>query len=160
MKRHMIKDMKYAIVFFIFFLMLTSGCVAPTFRTYDGDLPKEHIAVIKPTEHRVSYVTELVNESTKVKVQEVDGEEISTDTRRIEVLPGNHQLKCYLEYMENVIYVLLIKKGLPQTLKFTAEAGHVYKVYGKWNSVDDTPMWIVDEQTGAVVAGEKQELRY
>lgn len=159
MNLHMIKDIKYAITFLLFFLMLNSGCVAPTFRTYDGILPPEKIAIIKLTESEVTSVIELENAVTKVIVQEIDSVKIRTDTRKIEVLPDEHQLICYLEHMENIISFLLITKGLPQTLVFKAEAGHVYKVYGKWNSVDDTPIWIVDKQTGSVVAGNKEELQ-
>jgi hypothetical protein len=152
----MIGNTKYIITFVLVFLMLNSGCIAPTFRTYDGNLPTEQIAVIKLIESEASSVIEPVNEVTKVKVQEIDGEKIRTDTRKIEVLPGEHQLICYLEHTENIRYILLIEKGLPQTLTFKAEAGHVYEVYGKWNSVDDTAIWIVDKQTGSVVAGNKQ----
>jgi hypothetical protein len=160
MSLHMIGNTKYKITLLLVFLMLTSGCVAPTFRAYDGNLPPEKIAIIKPIESYVSTFIELENEVTTVKVQGIDSEKIRTDTRKIEVLPGEHQLTCYLEHMVYRVRVVLIKKGSPQTLTFKAEAGHVYEVHGKWNSVDDTPIWIVEKQTGSVVAGDKQELQY
>jgi hypothetical protein len=139
-------DIKYKIIFFCFVLLI-GGCAAPTVRTYEGKLPLDKIAIIETTKSGL----------TTAKVQKVDGERIRPDARKIEMLPGEHLLICYVERIYHMLVGWVIEDGTPQTLTIQAEAGHVYKVYGKWNSIDDTPMWIVDEQTGAVVAGDKQE---
>jgi len=138
-------DTKNKIIFFLCFVLLIGGC-APTVRTYQGKLPPNKIAIIETTR---SYLT-------VTKLKSVDGEKIRPDVSKIEIQPGKHQLISYIEhtYWQLVVWV---EECAPQTFTIQAEAGHVYKVYGKWNSIDDTSMWMVDEQTGAVVAGKKPE---
>ena len=139
-------------------------CSDPTVRTYQGpNLPSDRIATIETTKTGDGLAPIITN------VQKVDGEEIKPERRwwylgkghacKIEVLPGEHQLVCYVEWgmvIQNTMsLIMIIRKGPPHTLAFKAEAGHVYKVYGGRTYTGAAPMWIVDEQNGAFEAGNK-----
>jgi hypothetical protein len=125
------------------------SCSAPTMRTFQDNLPPDRIAIIETTKEKDMFLT------TITKVQKVDGEKIRHDACKIELLPGEHQLVCYVEEgtISPVLPLVFIDEGKLHTLTIRAEAGHIYKVYEKWNN----SIFIVDELTGAVVAGIKQE---
>ncbi|MFH2012352.1 MAG: hypothetical protein ABIJ37_06615 [Pseudomonadota bacterium] len=84
----------------------------------------------------------------------VDGKIMSDDfTMEAEMLPGKHE-----------VTIKLIEPFIPPIWRFSfvAEAGHVYQVDGYWKVEkywhvvgNQIWIWIIDKETGQVVAGEK-----
>ncbi len=118
-----------------------SGCT--TVQTYSGaKLAPDKIAKIKGATN--FYVISFVSGH----ILKVDGQKVSGD--EIELIPGSHEIVAYLMFIGGGTSA----SGIPQTFTFIAEAGHTYKVDGNWNTRDNQ-IWIFDEQTKKIVAGEK-----
>ena len=130
-------------VLFLFGTMfLFGGCT--TKQAYEGSkLPRESVAVIKPT-------TGAIDQTIIVQVDGVAGKTRVIAEEIFEVLPGDH-----------TVVIRAISGWFPvystreRTLSFNARAGHVYRVEGKVRD-GKAIVWIEDETTNEVVAGERQ----
>lgn len=112
-------------------------------RTYSGtQLPPEKVALLKGAWNEY-FISSVVGHIRKVDGKDAYG-------GKVEILPGKHEIVVYLA----IIGPGSITNGIPQTFTIIAEAGHTYKVDGNWNK-GDNQIWIVDEQTGKIVAGKK-----
>jgi len=131
----------------VILFIVAMGCT--TKLRYPGpQLPYEKVAKLKGTYNFYYFV------DVECIIVAVDGESVyggiwsSGDT--VEILPGKHEVSIGLIYMG----LNTLKFGQFQTFSFVAEAGHVYKADGNWNS-GDNQIWIIDKESGQVVAGEK-----
>lgn len=140
-------DTRNKVIFFLCCVLLYYGCTPSVTKEYQGKLPSDKIATIETSKGLL----------TSTKISKVDGKRVRTDVPKIEVLPGEHQLTCHVEHKTHYGFGWIVDEGKPQTFNIQAEAGHSYKVYGKWNSIDDTQIWIEDKQTDAIVAGKRPE---
>ena len=125
---------------FLIAVLLLSGC--GTMQAYSGpQLPKEQVAVVKSNI--------LKHPFTTIVIAAVDGKSRSGARTNVEVLPGRHTLDLLVN-----VTVWYVTVNYPASISFEAEAGKVYFVDAK--IVNGQPLvWVVDEQTNEVVAGEK-----
>ncbi len=136
------------IVFSLLILFITAtGCT--TKLTYTGpQLPPEKVAKLKGT-----YNFYFLLDAVECIIVAVDGESVyggiwsSGDT--VQMLPGKHEVTIELIWHSYDTHY-----GVSQTFYFVAEAGHVYKADGNWHG-GDNQIWIIDKETGQVVAGMK-----
>ena len=86
-------------------------------------------------------------------IADLDGKIMSDDfTMEAEMLPGKHE-----------VTIKLVEPFMPPIWRFSfvAEAGHVYQVEAYWKTEglrvvgNQMWIWIVDKETGEVVAGER-----
>jgi hypothetical protein len=113
-------------------------------QAYEGtELPTDQIAIIK---------SDYSNIFNMAYPRSIDGIELEAHQDRISVLPGEHRL---------VIFVIsergLVTYSSKSALLLNAKAGHTYLVGGKIVSGEETWAWIVDKESGLVVAGEKPD---
>jgi hypothetical protein len=130
------------ILFLFGTMFLFAGCT--TKQAYEGSkLPRESVAVIKPT-------TGPIDQTIIVKVDGVDGKKRVIAQEIFEVLPGEHTV--VVRAISGFFPVEFVRY---KTLSFKARAGRVYRVEGKVRD-GNAIVWIEDETTNEVVAGEKQ----
>ena len=130
--------------------MAATGCT--TKQIYPGpQLSPEKVAKLKGT-YNFYYFVDVECIIAAVDGKSVFGGEWSSgDT--VEMRPGKHEVTMMLLYY--LIFEMgRSRYGKPQTFSFVAEAGHIYKANRNWNG-GDNQIWIIDKQTGKVVAGEK-----
>lgn len=84
---------------------------------------------------------------SRLRIREVDNAPTAS-ARRFQLAPGIHELLVSCDYMEQVFTERYF--GL-ELMRFTAEAGHVYKVRSRKLGGRCT-MWIEDTTTGAIVS--------
>lgn len=132
-----------------------TGCF--TLQTYPGpQLPREQVATLKTQFKFYAFVT------IYTRVVLIDGQSKYFQEGfylygDVELLPGLHELEVVVVRSIGSGYFPLSPSedyGPRRSLSFSAEAGHVYKLHGNWNS-GDSEMWVVDEETGRVVAGKQ-----
>jgi hypothetical protein len=129
----------------VFLIVLHLASCAGTTQMYQGpEQSPENVAMIKGHDHPIS----------PVAVYAVDGVETGFNKISAVVLPGSHYLTIYLSQMKNP----LITYHARGTVILNAQAGHVYQVRGKIIDEDNVWIWIEDENTGQIVAGEKPEM--
>jgi len=112
-----------------------------TMQTYEGtQLSSESTALIK---------SNFSNPFNYSVIKEIDGVELGADQINAEVLPGEHTLKINVStrvglrnYMGSKIVIVI------------TDIGHIYKVHGEIKK-GETWVWVTDESTGNIVAGEK-----
>lgn len=125
---------------FILFMVAT-GCT--TTQTYPGpQLPPNRVAKLEGT-YNYYFICDV-----QCEIATVDGKGVAD---MAEILPGKHTVTLYLT---KSCYQGPTNFGVPQTFSFLAEAGHVYKADGNWHG-GDNQIWIIDKETGQVVAGMK-----
>jgi len=120
----------------LIFVVLTSGCVGPTVRTYSGDkLQQSEVAVIKGR-----YYFTLLNYD-HVEIYKFDGSIV--EATEVEVLPGWHELVI-------LNYVINLFGSPPECVRaaFNFEAGHEYKI--KWQFLSPL-VKIIDVNTGVTI---------
>ena len=144
---------------FALLCILCSAVAACTpLQTYPGpQLPREQVATLHGAVnyYGVGWVI--------VVIDAVDGKKIvgSSDEMywgRIELLPGQHEISASL-WVSAVTPMLVINRGATPELRrltFVAEAGARYIADGSWGgSSEKNAIWIVDERTKEIVAGNK-----
>ena len=116
-----------------------------TVQTYEGEtLPLEEVAVIKS-----NYWGRL---SGGIIVREVDGKDVGLNPGDVLVLPGKHTVKIRVTHSLGYLGTIMASG----TVTIFAEAGHTYMVDGRiYQFGESVWVWIVDEETGQVVAGMK-----
>jgi hypothetical protein len=124
-------------------VFLVTSCA--TVKTYEGEsLPSEEVAVIKS-----NYWCHLTG---GIVVREVDGKDVGFNPGDIHVLPGMHTVKIRVTHSHGYLGTMM-SSG---TVNLYAEAGHTYMVDGRIYRLGERVwIWIVDEETGEVVAGMK-----
>jgi hypothetical protein len=128
----------------LIFVVLTSGCVGPTVRTYSGDkLQKSEVAVIKGWCFSYLFAYECID------IYRID--DSYPKATKVEVLPGRHEL---------IIrdYVISLSPwgpapGCQQAIRasFNFEAGHEYKINTHFMGLLEKGVDIIDVTTGAPV---------
>lgn len=128
---------------FLFVTIVVTSCA--TVQTYEGDpLPREEVAIIKS-----NYWGHLTG---GIIVREIDGKDVGFNPGDVHVLPGMHTVKIRVTHSYG--YLGTIMAG--GTVNLSAEAGHTYMVDGRIHRFGEYVwIWIVDEETGEVVAGMK-----
>lgn len=126
-------------------LLLFSGCT--TMQSYEGPkLAPENVALIKGSFGMINLASIL----------EVDGKVRGFTQESAEVLPGEHTIRVQVTHGSGVFGP---QYSGNKKLSFRASAGHTYKVDGTIKKVDRFDraifVWIVDEKTNEVVAGER-----
>jgi len=142
------------IIFLLIVALTVLGC--GTMKTYSGpELPRDKIAVVKEDSDflkgLVSYVTRAYPD-----IQKVDGMKRGHFDGYFAVKPGEHTL-AVIPIKEVTMGYFVRRTSYPlKVLSFEAEAGHTYVVHVRMR--DGRPMmWIDDEKTQEVVAGQKPE---
>jgi len=131
----------YVGIFFMLFIALNLSSCAPT-QTYPGTArPPENVAVIEASLNFFS--------SASVHIQSFDGN--STQTDKVEALPGEHEIVLFLS---DTIGGYIPVRGDPETLTINVEPGHKYWIKGKWND-GKNKVWIEDAKSGVVIAHNK-----
>jgi hypothetical protein len=130
------------------FSTLLISCIAiscATVQTYEGDpLPQEKVAVIKS-----NYWGHLTG---AIIVREIDGKDVGFNPGDVHVLPGMHTVKIRVTHSLGYLGTIMASR----TVNLSAEAGHTYMVDGRiYRFGESVWIWIVDEETGEVVAGMK-----
>jgi len=131
----------------LFFTVLLSWMIVScaTVQTYEGDpLSPEGIAVIKS-----NYWGHLTG---GIIVREIDGKDVGINPGDVHVLPGMHTVKIRVTHSLGYLGTIMASG----TVNLSAEAGHTYMVDGRIHGFGEHVwIWIVDEETGQVVAGMK-----
>ena len=140
MKRKSIK--LFSICAALIFVLLTSGCVGPTVRTYRGDkLQKSEVAVIKGWYYFTAFGYDCIS------IYRIDGS--SPKVRNVEVLPGWHELEI-MWYS----FSFVVPLGLPARyaeVKLNCEAGHEYIIMAQFKGIVPEGVKIIDVTTGAII---------
>jgi len=138
------KDFKHrARIFSILGIVLILSACGTT-RTYSGaSLQPDKVAIIEDSWNEYFIISITAN------INKFDGKDISSD--KVEALAGQHEIVVNLTYYQG----LLTLSGDPETYTINVEAGHKYRVNGNWNG-GINQIWIEDEASGAVIAGNKQ----
>jgi hypothetical protein len=130
----------------LIFVILTSGCVGPTVRTYSGDkLQKSEVAVIK------GWIVVFPLEG--LYISQIDGRPV--DTTKLEVLPGVHTL--VIRRFEIPFTIGLFSEGdrvLPKFevgAEYNFEAGHQYKIKFLYKGILIDGVKIIDATTGDII---------
>jgi len=131
------------IIMIVLFSWLIISCA--TVKTYEGEeLPSEEVAIIKS-----NYWGRLTG---GIVVREIDGKDVGFNPGDVQVLPGMHTVKIRVTHSYGYLGTTLASG----TVTLNAEAGHAYKVDGITSGFGRSIwVWIVDEETGEVVAGMK-----
>jgi hypothetical protein len=128
----------------LIFVLLTSGCIGPTVRTYSGDkLQKSEVAVIKGW-----YGFYLLGE-TEMYIHSIDDSDLKAT--KVEVLPGWHELVI----IHSDAYSGFIWGGGVSSdrvkVAFNFEAGHEYKIKYLYKGLLIEGIKIIDVTTGAII---------
>ncbi len=129
-------------------LWLVDPPECPIVQIYAGpQLPPDDIAIVKTSYHWC-----LFGASVDTNILKADERNVPQHVCGIEVLPGEHKLDCYVTAG---IPTMVWSDEAPQAFSLWIEAGHVYEVDANCRLLGfgDHQMWIVDEQTGNIVAG-------
>lgn len=123
-------------------MMLLASCA--TMQAYEGpELSTDQVAIIR---------SDYSNIFNMAYPRIIDGVRLEAHHDRITVLPGEHQIVLFI--LSERGYATYRSKSV---LLLKAEAGHTYLVGGKIVGGYDTWAWIVDKESGLVVAGEKPD---
>ena len=135
----------FIIVYILMMLLVSCGTV----QTYEGpaQLPDE-VAIIQANTR--SMLDQMVGIYDQATVYAVDGVESGISQVNAEVLPGAHTITIKLDKVRGPVFSWTYR-----TLMINAEAGRTYVVNGKIIDDEKAYAWIVDKETGLVVAGEK-----
>ena len=145
------------LVSLLYFFFALTACSNITLQSYPGPrFPSEQTAVLKGTHHVYPYAI-FWPIFVRAKVLSVDGKSAHDsvgyeNADEIEILPGIHEVSVFLEF--HGLGNTSTSRGF-RTYVFTADAAHTYKVDGNWNFNREHDIWIIDEQTGQIVAGNK-----
>jgi len=139
------RTMKYKLVIIALITTLLSITGCSTTRTYTGEQkPLESISILKGAWNEYFITT------VRGHIESVDGKDVS-GSDKVEVLPGQHEISVFLSN-RNISGVTFTSKRM--NLSIITEPGHVYVVDGNWNS-NNSQIWIQDETTGKIAAGDK-----
>jgi hypothetical protein len=130
-------------------MMLLASC--GTLQTHEGpEQPPESVAIIKANPR--SMLDQVVGVYDQATVHAVDGVESGISQIHAEVLPGEHAITIRLDKVRGPVF-----HWTYITLTLNAKAGHRYIVDGQMIDEDNVYAWIIDKETGLVVAGEKHD---
>jgi hypothetical protein len=125
-------------------LLCISACA--TKKAYSGpDLSPDKIAIIRP---------DIDNAFTEIKIRTIDEYELAFYESEVAVWPGNHKMsievKVDFPYFNDVL-------AFSQNVSFNVEAGHVYTIYSKIDSVKNEGfLWVTsDTEPEQFVGGAK-----
>jgi hypothetical protein len=123
-------------------VILTSGCVGPSVRTYGGDkLPKSEVAVIKGFQTTFPFYFPV---DIGIEICYVDDGQLLKATK-VEVLPGWHEL--VIRSYQSGGYSRFCR------MSFNAEGGHQYEIRSRWDSLRKiVNITIFDVNTGATIS--------
>jgi hypothetical protein len=131
-------------VAFIIGLINFSACA--TKKAYSGpDLPLDKIAIIQPDSDKAF---------TEIKILSIDDHEMEFYESEVAVWPGNHKLsievKVAFPYFNDSL-------AFTQNVSFNVDAGHVYTISGKIDSVENEGfLWVTsDKEPDHFVGGAK-----
>ena len=125
-------------------LLSLSACA--TKKAYSGpELTLDEIAIIRP---------DMDKAFTEIKIISIDVYELEFFESEVAVWPGNHKLsievKLAFPYLKDAL-------AFSQNVSFNVEAGHVYTVQGKIDSVNNEGfLWVTsDKEPDQFVGGTK-----
>ncbi len=125
--------------------MWTSGGCA-TKKAYSGpDLPPDQIAIIRPDQNKAF---------TEIRIRSVDGYPLEFYESEVAVWPGNHRfsvdVKLAFPYFSD-------RLGFKQNISLNVEAGRVYTIYSKIDSIKNEGfLWVAsDNESDPYVGGAK-----
>jgi hypothetical protein len=135
---------------FFFIALLITGSVfisaCATKKAYSGpDLPLDKIAIIRP---------DMDKAFTEIKILSIDEMQMEFYESEVAVWPGNHKLtievKMDFPYLDGAL-------AFKQNVSFHVEAGYVYTIYGKIDSVKNEGfLWVMsDKEPDQFVGGAK-----
>jgi hypothetical protein len=134
-------------------LLLFAGLAAclPV-KNYPGP-PQEQVATIRGAVnyYGLSWVIAAIDAVDGKKILKTADE---VNWGRIEILPGEHEVSASL-WVSVLTPITLVNRGATpefRRLAFVAEAGERYIVDGSWGG---NAIWIVNERTKEIVAGNK-----
>jgi len=138
-----------SLIFTLILSVFLTSCVG-TIQTYEGpELPPEKVALVQVTPNpHVRYLMNL----TIARIVAVDDARDDLTLKNVAVLPGEHAIMIRLERC-NPLWCTYKRKSVT----LDAEAGHIYIVNGKIIDYDNYFAWIVDKETGLIVAGAKPD---
>ena len=144
---HLKKTIRLQIAFFIFFLfalIALNGC--STKKAYSGpDLTPDKIAIIQPDTSKAF---------TEIRIKTIDEYDVAFYEESVAVWPGNHKMlievKTDFPYLRDAL-------GFSQNVSFNVEAGYVYTVHAKIDSVNNEGfLWVTsDKEPEQYVGGTK-----
>ena len=138
-----------ALIVSCMFMMLLASC--GTVQTYEGSKqPPGNVAIIQATPR--SMLDQVIGIYEQATVYAVDGVDSGINQTNAEVLPGEHTITIKLDKVRSPVFY-----WTHRTLTINAEAGRTYIVNGEIIDEDNVFVWIVDKETGNVVAGEKPD---
>lgn len=132
----------------LFLVLLLSGLQAcSTMRhMYEGEVIGEEqgvVSVIRSSQHPFARLSP--------RIERIDDFKVRPHTQSVAVLPGEHILIVSMSGGEDLL--------LTQKVRFTfvTEPGHTYIVDGflDWENGDQLKAWVIDDETGELVAGSK-----
>jgi hypothetical protein len=134
----------------IYIIFLSAGLISlyscATKKAYSGpDLSSDKIAIIRPERDKAF---------TEIKILSIDEYKLEFYESEVAVWPGNHKLS--IEVKTNFPY-LKDTLAFSQNVSFTVEAGCIYTIQGKIDSVKNEGfLWVTsDKQPGQFVGGAK-----
>ena len=131
------------------FAVLVASC--GTVQTYEGpEQPPEKVAIIQANPRSV--LEQVVGIYDQATIYAVDGVKSGISEINAEVLPGEHTIAIRLDKVRSPMFY-----WTHRTLMLNAEAGHIYIVHGKVIDEETAYAWIVDKETGLIVAGSKPD---
>ena len=134
-----------SLIFTLILSVFLTSC-GGTIHTYEGpELPPEKVALVQESFLPFDLVT-------NASVRAVDDVWHDYTQKNAVVLPGEHAITIRLERC-NPLWCTHAYKSVT----LNAEAGHIYIVNGKIIAYDNYFAWIVDKETGLIVAGAKPD---
>jgi hypothetical protein len=139
-----------------------AACAPQRVATYPGpEQPASAVATLTGSTHRLILV--FYNRTTEIRILSVDGREIIGAADELALLPGHYVVKAAYGTYRSIVWLLgwAIPPVPAQTIQFTAEPGHRYRVDGE--IVAPTPdsrkfsAWIEDLDSGAIVGGSRPQ---
>lgn len=145
-------------------VILISGCISmvhpkSTLKAYDSERrgPNEVARIVGKSGN----VPFGVGESKQIILLDVDQrmpnwKASPTPLKWVEVLPGDHTITAEVFAMTVAFGNGRTIRSIPESISFHAEAGRTYVVHGDYQlGPPETFLWIVEKDSGKIVAGEK-----